>query len=118
MRADATDLAIARVEMLAPLPKEKIVDLIRSYPNLEKVYWVQEEPSNMGAWPFVSRPVGVARPYEITWDYIGRPRRASPSEGYAGSTALEQERIVTSALLTSPKLQQKTGRQPEIAGER
>jgi 2-oxoglutarate dehydrogenase E1 component len=30
--------------------------------------------------------------------YVGRPYRASPSEGYGGAHALEQERIVTEAL--------------------
>ena len=47
------------------------------------------------------RAIGVARPYNIQWDYIGRPGRASPSEGYAGSHQLEQERIVTEAFATS-----------------
>ncbi len=78
--------------------------LIRTYPNLEQIYWVQEEPANMGAWPHLSRPIGKRRPYDIRWDYIGRPRRASPSEGSAGSHHIEQERIVNSAIASSPIL--------------
>jgi 2-oxoglutarate dehydrogenase E1 component len=31
-------------------------------------------------------------------DYIGRPYRASPSEGYPGAHAVEQDRIVREAL--------------------
>jgi hypothetical protein len=62
---------------------------------------VQEEPSNMGAWLHLARPIGRRRPYDIRWDYIGRPRRASPSEGSAGSHRIEQERIATTALSTS-----------------
>jgi 2-oxoglutarate dehydrogenase E1 component len=31
-------------------------------------------------------------------DYIGRPYRASPSEGYPGAHAVEQERIIKEAL--------------------
>jgi 2-oxoglutarate dehydrogenase E1 component len=31
-------------------------------------------------------------------DYVGRPYRASPSEGYPGAHAVEQERIVRTAL--------------------
>lgn len=58
----------------------------------------------MGAWPHLARQVGLRRPYEIKWGYIGRPRRASPSEGYAGSHRLEQERIVRTALATSRTL--------------
>jgi 2-oxoglutarate dehydrogenase E1 component len=100
-RAEASDIAIARVEQLYPLPIDSILSLVAAYPNLERLYWVQEEPQNMGAWGSLQRAIGVARPYSIQWDYIGRPGRASPSEGYAGSHQLEQERIVTEAFATS-----------------
>jgi 2-oxoglutarate dehydrogenase E1 component len=100
-RADATDVAIARVEQLYPLPVDAILELVASYPKLERLYWVQEEPQNMGAWGSLERALGLARPSHIQWDYIGRSRRASPSEGYAGSHQLEQERIVTDAFATS-----------------
>jgi 2-oxoglutarate decarboxylase len=100
-RREADDLAIVRVELLNPLPVDEILMLIRTYPNLEQMYWVQEEPSNMGAWLHLARPIGLRRPYDIRWDYIGRPRRASPSEGSAGSHHLEQERIANTALSTS-----------------
>ena len=110
-RAESTDIAIARVEQLYPLPIDSILDLVSSYPNLERLYWVQEEPQNMGAWGSLQRAIGVARPYNIQWDYIGRPGRASPSEGYAGSHQLEQERIVIDAFATSRR-----GRDPS-AGE-
>ena len=103
-RRDADDLAIVRLELLNPLPIEEILALIRTYPHLEQIYWVQEEPSNMGAWLHLARPIGLRRPYEIRWDYIGRPRRASPSEGYAGTHHIEQERIISTALSMSPAL--------------
>jgi multifunctional 2-oxoglutarate metabolism enzyme len=100
-RAEATDVAIARVEQLYPLPVEAILELVAAYPKLERLYWVQEEPQNMGAWGSLERALGLSRPSNIQWDYIGRSRRASPSEGYAGSHQLEQERIVTDAFATS-----------------
>ncbi|MFZ0920016.1 MAG: multifunctional oxoglutarate decarboxylase/oxoglutarate dehydrogenase thiamine pyrophosphate-binding subunit/dihydrolipoyllysine-residue succinyltransferase subunit [Candidatus Dormiibacterota bacterium] len=100
-RVEATDVAISRVEQLYPLPVDAILELVASYPKLERLYWVQEEPQNMGAWGSLERALGLARPPHVQWDYIGRPRRASPSEGYAGSHQLEQERIVTEAFATS-----------------
>ncbi|MHB8488516.1 MAG: multifunctional oxoglutarate decarboxylase/oxoglutarate dehydrogenase thiamine pyrophosphate-binding subunit/dihydrolipoyllysine-residue succinyltransferase subunit [Candidatus Dormibacteria bacterium] len=100
-RGEATDVAIARVEQLYPLPVDAILELVASYPKLERLYWVQEEPQNMGAWGSLERALGLARPSHIQWEYIGRPRRASPSEGYAGSHQLEQERIVTEAFAIS-----------------
>jgi len=110
-RREAEDLAIVRVELLNPLPLDEILALISTYPNLEELYWVQEEPSNMGAWLHLARPIGTRRPYEIRWDYIGRPRRASPSEGSAGSHHIEQERIANTALSTSHIL---AGKRAEI----
>ncbi|MGA7988047.1 MAG: multifunctional oxoglutarate decarboxylase/oxoglutarate dehydrogenase thiamine pyrophosphate-binding subunit/dihydrolipoyllysine-residue succinyltransferase subunit, partial [Candidatus Dormiibacterota bacterium] len=100
-RAEATDVAIARVELLYPLPVEAILDLVAAYPKVERLCWVQEEPQNMGAWSSLERAIGLARPAQVQWEYIGRPRRASPSEGYAGSHQLEEERIVNEAFATS-----------------
>jgi len=101
LRAQATDLAIARVELLEPLPAGSILALLKSYPRLETMFWVQEEPANMGAWDHVRHGVDPHLPPGMRRGYIGRPRRASPSEGYAGSHHLEQERIVNDALMTS-----------------
>jgi 2-oxoglutarate decarboxylase len=107
-RQEATDVAIARVEQLYPLPADAILELVASYPKLERLYWVQEEPQNMGAWGSLERALGLSRPAHIQWGYIGRPRRASPSEGYAGSHQLEQERIVTEAFATSRRGQNRS----------
>ncbi|BDE08056.1 alpha-ketoglutarate decarboxylase [Vulcanimicrobium alpinum] len=97
--ADAKRTAIARVEMLSPLPRHEILALIGSYPNLEHAIWVQEEPKNMGARAHVRRRVVENLPPNIAdLEYIGRPYRASPSEGYPGAHAVEQERIVRQAL--------------------
>ncbi|HVC04081.1 MAG TPA: multifunctional oxoglutarate decarboxylase/oxoglutarate dehydrogenase thiamine pyrophosphate-binding subunit/dihydrolipoyllysine-residue succinyltransferase subunit [Candidatus Acidoferrales bacterium] len=102
-RPEATDVAIGRVELLYPLPIDSILELVASYPNLERLCWVQEEPQNMGAWGSLERAVGLTRPTNVRWEYIGRPRRASPSEGYAGSHQLEEERIVNEAFATSQR---------------
>ncbi len=104
-RADATDVAIGRVELLYPLPIDAILGLAESYPNLERLCWVQEEPQNMGAWGSLERAIGLTRPMNVQWEYIGRARRASPSEGYAGSHQLEEERIVNEAFATSTRAQ-------------
>ena len=95
------DVAIARVELLDPVPVDEIAGVMQRYPEAREVFWVQEEPENMGAWEHVRRRVAGLLPEGTTLDYIGRPRRASPSEGYAGSHHLEQERIVEAALSTT-----------------
>jgi 2-oxoglutarate dehydrogenase E1 component len=98
LRKDAGALAIGRIELLDPFPIDEVMQLIKSYPRLQQIFWVQEEPVNMGAWYHLARRIGKRRPYDIRWDYIGRPRRASPSEGFSGAHQIEQERIITTAL--------------------
>jgi 2-oxoglutarate dehydrogenase E1 component len=97
-RADAENVAIARVEMLYPFAKTRLEEVIAGYPNLKEIAWVQEEPRNMGAWKVMSRRFPQVLPEGIDLTYIGRPGRASPGEGYAAAHALEQERIALTAL--------------------
>jgi 2-oxoglutarate dehydrogenase E1 component len=95
----AMKTAIVRVELLSPLPVAEILKTIGSYPNVKEAVWVQEEPKNMGARAHVRRRLVEKLPHELKdIDYVGRPYRASPSEGYPGAHAVEQERIVREAL--------------------
>jgi 2-oxoglutarate dehydrogenase complex dehydrogenase (E1) component-like enzyme len=97
-RAAHGELAIARVELLYPFPEGDVRELMASYPNLEGVTWVQEEPRNMGAWEFARLQLEAALPEGVTLEYIGRARRASPSEGYPQAHQAEQERLLAAAL--------------------
>jgi 2-oxoglutarate dehydrogenase E1 component len=95
----AKKTAIVRVELLSPLPHAEILRTIASYTSAKEVIWVQEEPKNMGARAHVRRRLVERLPKPLTdIDYVGRPYRASPSEGYPGAHAVEQERIVREAL--------------------
>jgi 2-oxoglutarate dehydrogenase E1 component len=100
-RESAENVAIARVEVLYPFAKEQLEEIIARYPNLKEIAWVQEEPRNMGAWKVMSRRFPDVLPEGVDLTYIGRPGRASPGEGYSGAHALEQERIVLTALTPS-----------------
>ena len=91
------ELAIGRIEQLYPFPREELVALYESYPNLETVQWVQEEPRNMGAWSFITRRVERLLPIDQV-GYVGRPARASVSEGYPQTHQLEQQRVLEDAL--------------------
>jgi 2-oxoglutarate dehydrogenase E1 component len=97
-REKAENVAIARVELLYPFAKQQLTELIASYPNLKEITWVQEEPRNMGCWKVMSRRLPDLLPEGVDLDYIGRPIRASPGEGYSVTHAREQERIVLTAL--------------------
>jgi len=51
--AGAHDVAIARLEQIAPFPFDKVAEEIKKFPAAS-VTWVQEEPRNMGAWFYVN----------------------------------------------------------------
>ncbi len=97
-RASAAHIAVARVEQLYPFPETELIELMESYPNLERVVWVQEEPRNMGARAFMRRRMAKILPESLPYDYVGRQLRAAPGEGYAAAHKREQSRIVRVAL--------------------
>lgn len=72
-----TDVAIVRVEQLHPFPAKKVQAELDKYPKA-KVFWVQEEPENMGYWSFVIREFGW-KPFE---GLVARKKSASPATGF------------------------------------
>jgi 2-oxoglutarate dehydrogenase E1 component len=97
-RANAPGVAVARVEQLYPFPGERVKAVVARYPNLRELVWAQEEPQNMGAWRALRHRLEETKPESIPLRYIGRPWRASPSEGYPTAHLREQDRIVRAAL--------------------
>ncbi len=106
LRGEATEVAIGRVELLYPFPQHEILSLAQRYPRLTEVVWVQEEPRNMGARAHMSARLRQILPEHLEFGYVGRPERASPGEGYPVAHALEQDRIVQTALNLSQPVSQ------------
>jgi 2-oxoglutarate dehydrogenase E1 component len=96
-RAAAHHVALARVEEIYPVPTDQLRAQIERFPALREIVWVQEEPRNMGAWTFMSRALRRLAGDSMEVHYAGRPRRASPAEGYATQHAAEQTRIASTA---------------------
>jgi 2-oxoglutarate dehydrogenase E1 component len=94
-RTTAENVAIARLEQLYPFPVDAYAEVVSAYPNLKEVVWAQEEPQNMGAWRTIRHRLEAPR---VPLTYVGRPWRASPSEGYPTAHLREQDRIVRAAL--------------------
>jgi 2-oxoglutarate dehydrogenase E1 component len=102
LRQAAVRTAVARVELLYPLPKDDLRALVASYPNLRELVWLQEEPRNKGPWHYIAhhlRDLAPRRPDgDVGLRYVGRPERASAAEGYPAAHLAEQGRIVSEAL--------------------
>jgi 2-oxoglutarate dehydrogenase E1 component len=94
-------VAVARIEQLYPFPVDAVAELLQSYPALTEIVWAQEEPQNMGPWRSIRHRLDDAAraagaPSGVS--YVGRPWRASPSEGYPTAHEREQDRIAREAL--------------------
>ncbi|MFT5132971.1 MAG: 2-oxoglutarate dehydrogenase E1 component [Gammaproteobacteria bacterium] len=94
------NIAIARIEQLFPFPHVEMKEVINSYPNLEEVVWVQEEPKNQGSWYYMqSRGTMIgALGKHHTFGYAGRFYSASPAVGYMSLHLEQQKQLVSDAL--------------------
>ena len=90
-------VAVARVEQFYPFPADEIGAVVESYPNLQEVVWLQEEPRNMGAWLFVAPRIRDILGNRLPLRYIGRTRMASPAEGTQEWHQQAQAQIVAAA---------------------
>ena len=105
------DVSIVRIEQLYPLPKTEIETILESYPVGTPVYWVQEEPLNMGAWYFIKikwDEMGLSDRWPI--EVVSRPESASPSTGSKKAHKLEEQELFDEAFGGPNALQKKTTR--------
>jgi 2-oxoglutarate dehydrogenase E1 component len=93
-RAAATNVAIVRAEQLYPFPNVALREVLDRYPSLREVAWVQEEPSNMGAWEFMRPRLEELLADRCGLRYIGRARNSSPSEGSSAWHQVNQKVLV------------------------
>ncbi|REF35456.1 multifunctional oxoglutarate decarboxylase/oxoglutarate dehydrogenase thiamine pyrophosphate-binding subunit/dihydrolipoyllysine-residue succinyltransferase subunit [Thermasporomyces composti] len=86
--------AIVRVEQLYPLPVEAIQAELAKYPNAE-LLWVQEEPANQGAWPFMA--LNLVPELDRKVRLVSRPASAAPAVGSAAVHREEQATLLAQA---------------------
>jgi 2-oxoglutarate dehydrogenase E1 component len=93
-QAGRTDTAIVRLERLYPLPTNETFHAIAKYGQAE-LRWVQEEPANQGAWPFMGLALTQALGQPIT--PITRPASSAPATGSHLAHEREQQALVDAA---------------------
>jgi 2-oxoglutarate dehydrogenase E1 component len=91
------DVAIVRVEQLYPFPKQALAALLESYSAGTRLVWVQEEPENMGAWPFLRLRFGERLFGRYPLSGVTREESASPATGSPSSHRLEQQELIDRA---------------------
>jgi 2-oxoglutarate dehydrogenase E1 component len=99
--AQATNIAIIRLEQLYPFPEQEFAEQVSRYTNLTEVIWCQEEPMNQGAWYAMQhrlRQVILAHDDSLYLAYAGREAFAAPAVGYQSLHNEQQTQLVNDAL--------------------
>ena len=91
-------VAVIRVEQLYPLSIEELAAGLEGVPAGTEAFFVQDEPLNMGAWPYIKLTY-VDRLRELGWNLlpITRAESASPSTGSMAAHLLEQSELIGEA---------------------
>ena len=89
------DVAIIRVEQLYPLRRETLEAALAPYPNGTPVFWVQEEPGNMGAWIYMRIQFGETLCGRWPFSGITRPPSAAPATGSHRRHKQEQTEVIS-----------------------
>lgn len=86
-----SNTAVVRLEQIYPIPHKQIGQILEKYNKSKKMIWAQDEPQNMGAWPFINRKLA-----EIGFNVISRKESASPAVGLMEKHKKELDHILRS----------------------
>jgi len=86
------DVAIVRVEQLYPTPFGQMEEIYKTYKKAKEAVWVQEEPENMGAWPYLLRK--SRKTAFSNMEVISRKESSSTASGFAKQHADQQAFIL------------------------
>lgn len=95
--SEEDEVVLVRLEQFYPFPELELAEALAPFPIDLPVIWVQEEPRNMGVWPYLRYRFGDrlgSHPLRVA----SRPEASTPASGSAASHRLEQERLIDGAL--------------------
>ena len=91
------DVAIVRLEMIHPIPFNRLKEAFGAYPNLEQIRFVQDEPANQGPWPFLHEHLPELIPDMPRMTRVSRRAQSSTATGIAKVHQLEQANLLEEA---------------------
>ncbi len=91
------DVSIIRIEQLYPLLDEELNKAIKDLPLGTDIRWIQDEPTNMGAWPYMKLKFGDMLAKDHPFAVISRDESASPSTGSMAAHKIEQAELIEAA---------------------
>jgi 2-oxoglutarate dehydrogenase E1 component len=91
---------IVRMEQLYPFPEAELAEILSGCAEGTEIRWVQEEPSNMGAWRYLRAHTWDGVLGKMRLVCVSRAESASPATGSGASHKIEQARLVAAGLKT------------------
>jgi 2-oxoglutarate dehydrogenase E1 component len=91
------DVAIIRIEELYPLNEPLLQSVLKPFADGTTVWWVQEDPENMGAWRFLRARFSETMFSRFPFGGIRRPPSASPASGSAKIHKKDQKYLIAQA---------------------
>ncbi|MCG5214298.1 multifunctional oxoglutarate decarboxylase/oxoglutarate dehydrogenase thiamine pyrophosphate-binding subunit/dihydrolipoyllysine-residue succinyltransferase subunit [Streptosporangium sp. KLBMP 9127] len=96
-KRERDDVALVRLERLYPFPTEEIQAELSRYPSDVELIWAQDEPVNMGPWPYLTLKL-TEHPDSLggrTLRRVSRKPNSSPAVGSHAAHDNELEQIAT-----------------------
>src|SRR4051794_6209233 len=90
----AGDVALVRVEQLFPLPADELREALSAYDAADDIVWVQEEPANQGAWPYIALNVPDTLEGNRKLRRVSRHASASPAAGSHTNHETEHKKLL------------------------
>tara|TARA_Y100000766_G_scaffold281513_1_gene293167 strand:- start:3292 stop:6114 length:2823 start_codon:yes stop_codon:yes gene_type:complete len=94
-------IALIRIEQLYPFPYDTLEKILKTYTNVKKFVWCQEEPTNQGAWynhrhrlQMVLDKLNSKKEIQL----VSREASSAPAVGLNKLHTQQQEALVTEAL--------------------
>ncbi len=94
----SANVPVVRLEQFYPFPQAMLAGVLKSYPSATEIVWVQEEPRNMGAWPFLHERLESLLSKSQSLRYVGRPISAAPATGSHHRHEDQQRALVQAAI--------------------
>ncbi len=91
------DVALVRVEQLYPFPRAQLGEALARYGSATELVWAQEEPVNMGAWPYMRPLLEELGDGRRGLRCVARGESASPATGSLQSHELELKMLLDDA---------------------
>ena len=91
------DVAIIRIEMLHPVPFNRLEEAFKMFPNAQEVRFVQDEPANQGPWPFLHEQLPLLVPDMPRMERVSRRAQSSTATGIAKVHQMEQKALLEEA---------------------